>query len=210
MNDWVKWKGGECPVDGLAEIVVKLRSGRECAATAGAMWWNHLYDGSGSGGGDIIAYRLAESQAEPQAHMMSAPDMGQAIHNPFAVGVDYGSGDQSCTVVRHGNRIVSVEHSDAPDMGRKHVSDAAYEACKAAFGYDCAERSEMETDCKDSGTVQITVAELDAKDAEIAWQQARAAMWERLSLQAQDLASRALRDLELMRKASDAKGERCE
>jgi hypothetical protein len=54
-----------------------------------------------------------------------------------------------------------------------------------------------------SGTVIVTVAELDAKDVEIQWLKANAAMWERLCLQAQDLASRALRDLELMRKASD-------
>jgi hypothetical protein len=77
MGDWIEWKGGERPVDDMAEVVVKFRSGQECAAVAGGMWWRHLFDSeSGSGGGDIIAYRLAEPKAEPQAHMMSAPDMG--------------------------------------------------------------------------------------------------------------------------------------
>jgi len=51
--EWIEWEGGECPVDGDIEVVVKLRDGREDILKAVNLRWDHFsvkpYD--------IIAYR---------------------------------------------------------------------------------------------------------------------------------------------------------
>jgi hypothetical protein len=147
MSDWIKHDGGACPVDGETRVFIRWRLG-DYEPPMPLLSWSLSWLHSG-GDRDIIAYRLAEPNAEPQAHMMSAPD---------------------CVLPA---------------------------ACSSEFAQLKA-RKAMWTE-----TPWSLRAELDAKDVEIASLKANAAMWERLCLQAQDLASRALRDLELMRKASD-------
>ncbi|WP_314412102.1 hypothetical protein [Pantoea septica] len=59
-DDWVEWKGGECPVaDGLAVTEVKFRSGDVVKAFADTWWWGHSGDED-----DIIAYRVVEQERE--------------------------------------------------------------------------------------------------------------------------------------------------
>lgn len=64
MNDWIEWKGGECPV--LGDVKVLLRDGHESATAVPAhhLSWRHINCGS-----DIIAYCVVESEkpAEQQA-----------------------------------------------------------------------------------------------------------------------------------------------
>jgi hypothetical protein len=92
MSDWIEWKGGECPVSDGTLVDVRFRGG--CVPRrdrAGAWRWN-LANENETPDADIVAYRLAETKAEPmkidwyiedepkaesQAHMMSAPDMSQ-------------------------------------------------------------------------------------------------------------------------------------
>lgn len=57
MTGWIEWNGGECPVDGLILVDVKLRDGNEVRAfTASVYRWAH-----GPANDDIVAYRLTES-----------------------------------------------------------------------------------------------------------------------------------------------------
>jgi len=61
MNDWIKWEGGECPVDGETIVEIQFRQGTKtieitCKA-ADCEWqsdpeWYH----------DIIAYRVVEDK----------------------------------------------------------------------------------------------------------------------------------------------------
>lgn len=55
-DGWIEWSGGECPVDGDALVVCKVRTGKEwCngrAIKAAILLWRHT-----GGAADIIAYR---------------------------------------------------------------------------------------------------------------------------------------------------------
>ena len=56
MSDWIKWKGGECPVPSLSIVHVKLRNGAVCSDTrADELDWNH----SGYNY-DIVSYKIIE------------------------------------------------------------------------------------------------------------------------------------------------------
>jgi len=55
--DWIEWEGGECPVDGDLEVVIRLRDGRELTSEAGVtdgFVWSHSVE---SWDYEIIAYR---------------------------------------------------------------------------------------------------------------------------------------------------------
>ena len=55
LDEWIKWDGGECPVDGL--VGVKFRDGSMASGYYAPDWnWAH-YDNTG----DIIAYRRVAS-----------------------------------------------------------------------------------------------------------------------------------------------------
>jgi hypothetical protein len=54
-DGWVKWAGGECPVDPKMQVEVESRDEDKMAASAGAFIWSH--DGRF---GDIIAYRVVK------------------------------------------------------------------------------------------------------------------------------------------------------
>ena len=60
MSEWIKWNGGECPVDGDAIVECRLGIGgyktQWCAAEH--FWWNHTGLAS-----DILAYRVIEQPA---------------------------------------------------------------------------------------------------------------------------------------------------
>ena len=66
MNDWIEWHGGECPVDGEANVEIRFRQDKKniemtCKA-ADCEWqydpeWYH----------DIIAYRVVEPCATAPA-----------------------------------------------------------------------------------------------------------------------------------------------
>jgi hypothetical protein len=72
MSDWIKHDGGACPVDGETRVFIRWRLG-DYEPPMPLLSWSLSWLHSG-GDRDIIAYRLAEPNAEPQAHMMSAPD----------------------------------------------------------------------------------------------------------------------------------------
>lgn len=59
MSDWIKWNGGECPVEGDVLVEAKFRDGEESYERKARDWyWDH--DG---GDIDIIAYRLHEEES---------------------------------------------------------------------------------------------------------------------------------------------------
>lgn len=62
MNDWIEWKGGDCPVAGDVMVETKLRDGGNGSAVAREWEWAH-----GPSSADIIAYRVIypEKPAKP-------------------------------------------------------------------------------------------------------------------------------------------------
>ncbi len=55
-DDWIKWDGGECPVDGGSAVQIKMRDGETLSSPeAGYLSWGHegMYH-------DIIAYRAVK------------------------------------------------------------------------------------------------------------------------------------------------------
>ena len=57
-DSWIKWEGGECPVDPYASVDVRLRSGRlRERVLADSVGWRHQQDLDLF---DIIAYRLSK------------------------------------------------------------------------------------------------------------------------------------------------------
>lgn len=65
-NDWIEWKGGECPVHGMTPVIPQFRADpdRETAErdaggkgiSAHSYQWDHT-----GGGADIIAYRVVSA-----------------------------------------------------------------------------------------------------------------------------------------------------
>ena len=70
MNDWIKWDGGECPVDGDVEVQVMVGSSSWCSGTdypsptslASNLRWQHE-----SGWPNIRMYRVVR-EARKHAH----------------------------------------------------------------------------------------------------------------------------------------------
>ncbi|MDT0176889.1 hypothetical protein Q9R34_12675 [Enterobacter sp. BRE11] len=60
---WIEWGGGKCPVDGNANVELKLRNG--CFGggirKAGGYYWGHSKTSYDS---DIIAYRVVQQERE--------------------------------------------------------------------------------------------------------------------------------------------------
>ena len=55
-NDgWIEWSGGECPVEAVERVEIKLRDGEKNSASAHAFWWGRSKHEST---GDIISYRV--------------------------------------------------------------------------------------------------------------------------------------------------------
>lgn len=63
-DDMIKWPGGDCPVPGDTEVVVKFRGGGTSGGDAGGYDWSHC-GGKTLATADIVAYRVAT--ATPQA-----------------------------------------------------------------------------------------------------------------------------------------------
>lgn len=64
MSEWIKWEGGECPVEKIAVVNVRLRdkairSDDDCSFASQLRW---IHTGSGA---DILEYRL-ESGSKPE------------------------------------------------------------------------------------------------------------------------------------------------
>lgn len=61
MNDWIEWKGGECPVAGDARVELKLRDGRVSSGLQGkeCRWAHAKPTNDYVEWNDIIAYRLS-------------------------------------------------------------------------------------------------------------------------------------------------------
>ena len=55
MNDWIEWKGGECPVPADTVVNVRFRNGRESMSDACNWCWSH-----GGSSEDIVAYRVVK------------------------------------------------------------------------------------------------------------------------------------------------------
>lgn len=58
MSEWIKWEGGECPVNGDKLIDVKHRDGTSSTGIAISYKWDCVRFGSDK---DIIAYRLCST-----------------------------------------------------------------------------------------------------------------------------------------------------
>ncbi len=55
-DGWIEWEGGECPVDALVMVEVKLRHLKQSICDTAERWdWSH--DGVT---GDILAYRVVK------------------------------------------------------------------------------------------------------------------------------------------------------
>lgn len=53
VNDWIEWNGGECPVPGETEVMMRFRNGATSVTRAKHCRWDHP-----GAAGDIIAYRV--------------------------------------------------------------------------------------------------------------------------------------------------------
>lgn len=75
-SKWIEWKGGECPLANGVEHRVKFRDGEVSGIRdkADSLFWRHYSTGIGTGGGDIIAYRVKRTQA--QAASANATQVG--------------------------------------------------------------------------------------------------------------------------------------
>jgi hypothetical protein len=68
-DDWIKWEGGACPVAPDTKVAVRLRNMREHSDKPARYWgWGRAAEGAS--GGDIIAYRVLNSEQpkSPNAH----------------------------------------------------------------------------------------------------------------------------------------------
>lgn len=54
-DGWIKWVGGDCPVDRFETVEVKLACGTESLFEADQFHWEHNGDGS-----DIVGYRIVD------------------------------------------------------------------------------------------------------------------------------------------------------
>ena len=62
-DGWIRWKGGECPVDPHTSVAVHYRKeadGENEAYQAHLYRWSHAPEGQPSRDWDIIAYRLVD------------------------------------------------------------------------------------------------------------------------------------------------------
>lgn len=59
-DGWIKWEGGECPVDDDTDVKVRLRNGAVLTNAAGEFYWRWA---APNGGGNIVAYRRIVSEA---------------------------------------------------------------------------------------------------------------------------------------------------
>lgn len=57
-DDWIEWKGGECPVSGETEVATKFKSGINDPGTSADLWnWAH----DDPNDDHIVAYRVVKS-----------------------------------------------------------------------------------------------------------------------------------------------------
>ena len=54
-DGWIKWEGGECPVDGGVVVNIRMRDGETGSGDGPDWWWGRTGDGDP---GEIIAYRI--------------------------------------------------------------------------------------------------------------------------------------------------------
>ena len=66
---WIKWEGGECPVDDETGIQVMFRDQTTYSSTTGGFRWKHI-----GTPGDIVAYRVEKDATKPT----SPEDIGSA------------------------------------------------------------------------------------------------------------------------------------
>jgi hypothetical protein len=62
MSEWIKWKGGECPISEGARVDIKFRDGGVSEHGHAGLRWDHI-----GLSGDIVAYRLSETHKESGA-----------------------------------------------------------------------------------------------------------------------------------------------
>jgi hypothetical protein len=74
ITDWIEWQGGECPVDGITEVDVILRSGYSFFQIADCLEWAH--HGTKL---DIILYHVHVSDAARIADL----EADDALHRSF-------------------------------------------------------------------------------------------------------------------------------
>jgi len=55
-NEWIKWEGGECPVDDGLVVTVELRSKNERTGTANTFHWDRIMGDKLKS--DIVSFRI--------------------------------------------------------------------------------------------------------------------------------------------------------
>lgn len=119
-DGWIKWGGGECPVDSDAIVEVKYRKPNPYQFNndrAGDFTWSH--EGVGC---DIIAYRLQQPTKSEQAFDDAAEADGEADLNE-CIGQDFD-------VINHPShytkgRIECIDAIDSATVGKTGIEAVA-------------------------------------------------------------------------------------
>lgn len=96
-NEWIEWAGGDCPVNGDAEVEFRLRGAKPTVSVKKAenLRWNHINSPT-----DIVAYRLHVPQ-QASARQVAGTHYKAMGVEPWDV-VDTWPLEQRIGAYRHG------------------------------------------------------------------------------------------------------------
>lgn len=151
-DGWIEWKGGECPVDGGAMVVCKVRTGKLWrngkAIAAGVLRWSDTDSTT-----DIIAYCLHNpEQAKPrfcESVMRSIPECEIHSKNMDITQVD----DIDVVELK-----TTIEQLAAEYRNAKNYAERKQEEADAAKAYADAKLAELVAAGKAIGLVLSVVA----------------------------------------------------
>jgi hypothetical protein len=88
MTKWIKWEGGECPVDDGVRVDVELRDSTPLFCYRGeCLRWTHL-----NSVGDIVAYRVCEENTQAEPSVKPPNGIGDVTSNAKGAGARYNAG----------------------------------------------------------------------------------------------------------------------
>lgn len=116
MSEWIKWNGGERPVIDNALVDVKFGGGSTVLyQSAGNLYWQ--YTGKG-GHGDIIAYRLSETQSMEEAYEQAHKPISDSALDEQVAGTHYKKLKIQPVTYIHANNIGFMEGSAIKYLSR--------------------------------------------------------------------------------------------
>lgn len=66
-DEWIEWKGGDCPVPAGTRVELKFRHGRTCKANSPQGWrWTDSSTEERGSEFDIVAYRVLPPPSEEE------------------------------------------------------------------------------------------------------------------------------------------------